>query len=169
MKNKLALIALLMAMALSANAQHMKHAIGARGGVSSGLTYQYFFQQDRDIKMLLSFRDNGVQLTALAERYEPLPMRFGNNFFLYYGMGAHLGITRDKQLFWRYHKDNLDDSSFPTSRAIVGADGIIGVEYRLYSLPFAFGLEYKPFFDLFGHRIFRLGLFDIGFTVKYHF
>lgn len=169
MKRRLFFIAVGLLVTLGSHAQYMKSALGLRGGLGGGFSYQHFYQEDRDVKCLLTFRDNGIQLAVLMEHYKPAPVRFGDNIFFYYGMGVHIGITRDRA----YRSKNNYDENFnfvaPISRAVIGADGIIGIEYRIYSIPVTFGMDYKPFFDLFGHRVFRLGLGDIGFTVKYVF
>jgi hypothetical protein len=163
------LISILVLSAFTARAQYMKNAIGVRDGLSQGITYQHFYQEDRDLKLLLSFRDNGIQLTALLQRYEPTMLRFGESFYFYYGFGMHAGLTRSHHILWPYVTPDIDRNLPIRTRPVIGADGIAGIEFRIYTVPLAIGLEYKPFFDLFGHRMFRLALGDIGFTIKYHF
>jgi hypothetical protein len=147
-------------------AQYMKNSIGLRGGISEGITYQRFLHEHRDIKLLLSFRDNGTQLTLMSSKYESVAGRFKDNLYFYYGMGVPGGFTRNVNLLWHFTSGRPENS---ITRAVIGADGLLGVEYRIYSIPLSFGFEYKPFFDLFGHRIFRLALGDLGFTFRYHF
>jgi hypothetical protein len=159
------LIALLATSSLSA--QYMKHAVGLRSGLSQGISFQYFYQEDKDIKFLMSSRDNGVQLTAMVQRYEPVMSRFGESFYVFYGLGLHAGITHKEASDWSFPKHGY--GLHYDARGIVGADAVMGLEFRANTIPVSFGLEYKPFFDLFGHRLLRLGLFDFGFTFKYHF
>jgi hypothetical protein len=149
-------------------AQYMKNSVGIRTGISEGFTYQRFVQEDRDIKLLLSFRDNGMQMSFLTSSYESVGGRFRDNIYLYYGLGVHAGFSRNLDLLWHFTGRNNTDAS-PVTRALAGADGLIGLEYRVYTVPLSFGLEYKPFFDLFGHRIFRLSYGDLGLTCRYHF
>lgn len=164
-----AILILLVIFSLAARAQHMKKAVGVRDGTGFALTYQFFYEQDRDVKLMLNTRDHGIQFTALLQRYEPVLHQYGNSFFFYYGAGAHIGFTGNKPALSRYAIDDENANKPFTNKGIIGADGMIGIEYRAHSVPMSFGLEYKPFFDLFGHRVFRLALLDIGFAVRYHF
>ncbi len=167
-KTKLFLL-LLVLLSLSTQAQYMKKAVGLRDGMGLALTYQYFYQEDRDIKLMLNTRDHGMQFTALLQRYEPVLHQYGNSFFFYYGAGLHIGFTANKSKLSTYAIEDEFARKPPVNKGIVGADGMFGLEYRAHSVPMSFGVEYKPFFDLFGHRIFRLGLGDLGFAVRYHF
>lgn len=167
MKFKILLLFLLLSQAVAA--QYMKHAVGLRGGLSNGPTYQYYYQEDRSAGVLLSFRDHGVQLTAMLVSIDPLRLHNADQFFVYYGAGLHAGFTRNKSLLWYLDRGNNTDEGNTSSRPVVGADGVVGIEYRIYSVPISFAMDYKPFFELFGHRIFRLSMGDIAFSVKYHF
>jgi len=166
MKIKLFIILMLFCQTISA--QYMKNAIGVRGGLSNGITYHRFYQEDRDANFLMSFRDNGIQLTTMMLKMQPLHVPRADQFYLYYGAGLHIGFTRNQSLLWYLTLDN-NQEAHPTTRPVVGADGMIGVEYRIYSIPLSFSVDYKPFFELFGHRIFRLAMGDVAFSLKYHF
>ncbi len=167
MGKKFYLLLIVLLATTSLSAQYMKHAVGLRSGLSQGISFQYFYQEDKDIKLLMSSRDNGVQLTAMVQRYEPVMARFGESFFIFYGLGLHAGITRKEAADWPFPKHGY--GLHHQARGIIGADAVMGLEFRANTIPVSFGLEYKPFFDLFGHRLLRLGLFDFGFTFKYHF
>ncbi len=167
-KSSLLILILCLTAVSGLKAQYMKNAFGIRSGISEGITYQRYVQEDRDFKLLLSFRDNGIQLSFMTSRYESVGGRFRDNIYIYYGLGAHAGITRNVDLLWHFTSPNDREASAVT-RTVAGADGLLGVEYRVYSIPLSFGIEYKPFFDLFGHRIFRLAMGDIGLVCRYHF
>ena len=169
MKSFILTIILLLFMLHGTNAQEYKNEIGARVGLSSGITYQYHIDNFRGYKGLLSFRDGGIQLTALLESYRPLYLKFTDKMFYYTGMGAHVGYTTHQPQrgflanpFRRYY--------YPGKFApIIGLDAIAGIEFRLDRAPLAFSLDVKPFFELFGQNIFRLSLFDFGFSMKITF
>jgi hypothetical protein len=167
MGKKFYLLFIVLLVTTSLSAQYMKHAVGLRSGLSQGISFQYFYQEDKDIKLLMSSRDNGVQLTAMVQRYEPVMARFGESFYVFYGLGLHTGFTRKATSEWSFPPNNY--GFHHQARGIIGADAVMGLEFRANTIPVSFGLEYKPFFDLFGHRLLRLGLFDFGFTFKYHF
>ncbi|MBS4056954.1 MAG: hypothetical protein KGZ82_06525 [Bacteroidales bacterium] len=168
MVKKWIILVLAFVLASPVMAQYMKNAVGVRGGISRGISFQHFFEENKDLKLLMSFRDNGMQLTVMMSHYESVAGRFRDNFYFYYGMGLHGGYTRNVKMLWYFSSQNQGEPR-PVTRAVVGADGLLGAEYRIFTVPLSFGIEYKPFFDLFGHRIFRLSFADLGFTFRYHF
>lgn len=149
-------------------AQNPEFAAGFRGGLSSGLTFQQFFNPDEDVKMLLSFREGGVQLTGLMEIYKPVLISYHDQFFMYYGAGMHVGYTRYHHNRWRDY-DRDAGYYYPRTKPVLGADGIVGIEYRIDQIPLTVGFDYKPFFEFFGQDFFRLSFSDFAFTVKYNF
>lgn len=162
------LILCLMALGLTNYAQQQEFAAGVRGGLSSGLTFQNFYTPDEDVKILLSFREGGMQLTGLMEIYKPVMLSYQDQFFMYYGAGVHAGYTRYHHNRWR--DDNKYGSYYyPRTRPVLGADAIIGIEYRVEQIPITVGFDYKPFFEFFGQQFFRLSFSDFAFTLKYNF
>jgi hypothetical protein len=156
-------------MASGMQGQESKHAISGRVGLSSGIAYQLMVDDFRGYKGMMSFRDGGIQITALIESYRPLYLKFTDKMYYYTGMGAHIGFTR-----WP-HQRGFIANPFRYYRGkghfapVIGMDAIIGLEFRLSRIPLTFSLDAKPFFELFGQNIFRLSLFDIGLSVKIHF
>ena len=167
MRFKILIFILFLSSTLSA--QFMRNAVGLRGGLSSGITYQFFYNEERDVKALMSFRNNGLQITGLIEQYTPVAMKFGDHFYAYYGFGAHLGYVRTPSDRWLGYNNYPPDYDYHNSRFILGGDGILGAEYRVFAVPFTFGIDYKPFFELFGFDIFRLAMGDFALTIKYNF
>lgn len=160
---------LLLLILWQAQAQENRHEIGLRYGLSSGISYKMKVDQFRAYKGLLTFREGGLQVTALIESTRPLYVNFSDKLFYYTGIGAHIGFTQQKAKrgFWA----NPFQYSYTYGRfaPVLGMDAIIGMEYRLDRVPLSFALDIKPFFELFGQYIFRLSLFDIGFSIKYSF
>lgn len=167
MKIRLLIFTLLLSGSLSA--QYLQNAVGLRGGLSSGISYQYFFHEDLDVKGLMSFRNHGFQITGLVEQYVPLELHYGDHFYAYYGFGAHIGYVHTPTDRWlAYNQYPYDNRDFG-GRFVMGGDGIVGAEYRVFVVPFTFGIEYKPFFELFGYDVFRLAFGDFALTIKYNF
>ena len=158
-------------MGASTFAQEKKHAVGARLGLSSGITYQMMVDQFRGYKGFMSFRDGGIQLTALIESYRPLYLDFTDKMYFYTGMGAHIGFTRWQSRNWLWSNPfrYYPQANYYSIAPVIGLDAIIGMEFRLERIPLTFSLDAKPFFELFGQNIFRLSVFDLGFSVKVHF
>lgn len=153
-------------MVIGVKSQEYRNAIGGRAGINSGITYQHHIDDFRGYKGMLSYRDGGLQLTALIESYRPLYFNFSDKFYYYTGMGAHIGYTTMKpkrRLFANPFNYSGKEGHFAP---IIGLDAIIGIEFRLSRAPLAFALDAKPFFDLFGQNMFRLSLFDIGLSMK---
>lgn len=154
---------------LCIRAQELKHEIGLRLGLSSGISYEMHVDQFRAYKGLLSFREGGVQITAMIESTRPLYANFTDKLYYYTGIGAHVGYTRfpPKNRFF----GNPFNFSYKYGHfaPVMGLDGIIGLEYQLDRSPLSFCIDAKPFLELFGQNIFRLSLFDIGISMKYSF
>jgi hypothetical protein len=166
---KLVILLGIILMMLCVRAQELKHEIGLRLGLSSGISYEMHVDQFRAYKGLLSFREGGVQITAIIESTRPLYVNFTDRLYYYTGIGAHVGFTRfpPKNRFF----GNPFNFSYNYGRfaPVLGLDGIIGLEYQLDRSPLSFCIDAKPFFELFGQNIFRLSLFDIGISMKYSF
>ena len=155
-------------MTLGAHSQVKKHAVSARLGLSSGVAYQIMVDDFRGYKGLLTFREGGVQLTALLESYRPLYLKFTDKMYYYTGMGAHIGFTRypPRRGFFAVNPFTYYSGEGHFA-PVIGLDAIIGLEFRLDRIPLAFSLDAKPFFELFGQNIFRLSLLDFGLSLKF--
>ena len=146
-------------------AQTFEHAVGLRGGLTSGFEYRFYTDDANSYKFLLGTRDNGMQLHALKEFHQYDLFNASDRLVLFYGAGIHVGYER-----WHKHYlgNNMswydDQTSF-----LAGLDGLVGIEYLFYEAPVSLGFEAKPFFDLFGYETFNIQLFDFAFTIKYLF
>lgn len=156
----------LLSVAFSAQAQK-KAASGAgyqtglglrAGGYSSGLTVKHFLSGKNNVAIeglaTTEYRARGARLTVLLEKHIPISDIKGFQF--YYGAGAHLGAYRGRYYFedvrFRrgkryevYHVYYADDRVRP----VLGADLVLGLEYKMPDLPFVVSLDYKPFFEVF--------------------
>jgi len=149
--------------------QDYRNAVSARLGLSSGFTYQHQIDNFRGYKGMLSFRDGGIQITALLESYRPLYLKFTDKMYYYTGLGAHIGYTRYQPQKGFFANPFRVTYRYGRFAPVIGLDAIIGLEWRMARAPLAFCLDAKPFFELFGQNIFRLSVFDIGISIKYTF
>ena len=145
--------------------QDHQTAISLRSGVSSGISLQFFGNENKALEGLLSFRNHGLQLTILKEYYRPILLRQSKHIYAYFGWGGHLGFEWPR--YQGYH------SEFPrrvyTSGPLAGVDAIAGAEYRFNKVPITLGLNFKPFAEFSVSRFFSMNLWDVGFSIKYSF
>ena len=150
------------------SAQEYKNSVGLRFGQNSGFAYKTFTEENVACEGLISFRNKGIQITAMIEKYYPVSFNAFNNLFMYYGYGLHVGYIKnyENQNFVNLFEEH--DSKLKTY-PIIGVDGIIGIEYRFFKFPFSAALEYKPFAEFFGSSFFSMKVFDFGLACKYTF
>lgn len=148
MKKRLLLWALLsFTAATRLDAQDYNWGIGVRGGiVTSSVSVKYNFDPVSSFEGMVDFA-KGFNIIALYERNLPV---IGEGFRFYYGFGANIGS-------WHKYRDEFT----------LGIDGIVGLEYKIPSVPLAFSVDYKPFLNLVGHTKFHAD--DFGLTVKVAF
>lgn len=144
-------IVLLFALLLSSAtlfAQDYNWAVGVRGGITtSGLTVKHNFDPANTVEGVIDFA-RGFNVIALYERNVPV---ITDGFRLYYGAGMNLGS-------WDKHAH---------SKFTMGFDAIVGLEYKLYSIPLAFSVDYKPCLNFVGNTGFHAA--DFGLGVKFTF
>lgn len=146
-------------------AQTFNQAVGIRGGLTSGFEYRVYTDDANSYKFLLGTRDEGIQLHAMKEFHQYDLFRYTDQLTFFYGAGVHAGYEQ-----WQKHYTSYNAEWYKTKTAfIAGLDGLVGLEYLFYEVPISLGIEAKPYFDLFGRQMFDIELFDIAFTVKYHF
>lgn len=162
---RILLIILFAGIGYISNAQGFNQAVGIRMGWSPGFEYRVFTDDANSYKLLLSTRDRGVQIHALKEFHQYDMFNFTDQLVFFYGGGLHVGYER-----WDESHYNNNMHWYEThSSLIAGLDGLVGVEYVFYEAPISIGFEAKPYFDLFGRKVFDLKLHDFAFTVKYLF
>jgi hypothetical protein len=123
-----------------ANAQEYKTGIGLRAGFSNGLTIKHFVSEKAAFEGLVSTRWQGFDITGL---YEIHNQAFDvEHLNWYYGGGAHIGSYDRRNVPWG------------TSGAVIGIDGILGIEYSFSEAPINIGIDWKPAFNLVGNSQF---------------
>lgn len=145
---KVLMIAVLLVSALSINAQDYNWAVGVRGGgANGGLTIKNNMGANAlEFGLDLGWTNYG-RLQALYEWQTPV----ANGLNFYYGLGAYLGAYNFKE----------------NAKIGLGAEGVVGLEYKIPSVPIAFSLDYRPSVSVLPEIGF--GYYDIGLGVKFCF
>ncbi|MFH2095541.1 MAG: hypothetical protein ABIJ16_07545 [Bacteroidota bacterium] len=146
--------------------QDYNRSIGIRGGINSGLTYRQFYNTSVALEAIASFEHEGFRVTALRENHKFTNFGHCDKLFHYYGYGAHAGFI-----------GNEPGEMFPVDHAVryspaypvIGLDAIFGLEYRVIKWPVVIGIDYMPYFDLFGPNYFNLNMGDVAFSIRYTF
>ena len=154
---KLFLIAALCLAGIAASAQDYNWALGVRGGGNdSGLTLKHILSDYNAIELTGNFQyanDNMARGFALSALYEWNAPIITDGFLFYYGLGPHIGSAT-------MTKEGSDNYGM----LILGATGVVGLEYKIYSAPIAFSLDYRPYVNLLPQP--RIFFSNIGLGIK---
>jgi len=137
-----------------------KTAVGLKfGPFEDGVSIKYFATDDVSYDGLIGFRDHGLVFTGLyelnQEAFNVPALKF------YYGFGAHIGAVGKGEI------DNFNGASYyNNSHILLGADGVIGLEYTLPGAPIAISLDLDPRVELASGPYFDLAP---GLGLKYTF
>jgi hypothetical protein len=148
-------------------AQDYKNGIGIRlGGLTSGLTFKHFIKPLGAFEGILSFGHRSFLITGLYEQHVGIGSAPGLRWF--YGGGAHVGFFRDNGYYYWTRKNNrvYYVDGYASSRAIVGLDLILGLDYKFANAPFNLSLDLKPIID-FHDGLY--GYFDGGLSFRFTF
>ena len=172
LKKALLIISIMAFTAISSNAQESESpkfqsqnyntAIGLRlGGLTSGFTAKQFLGGGGAVEGILGVGSNGFVITGLYEQHEPISGAPGLQWL--YGGGGHIGFYSDRG---KYYYTFRGDDVYYTRAAIIGIDGILGLDYKIKGAPINIGLDFKPIFDFTdGTYIF----FDTGLSARVAF
>lgn len=108
------------------------------GGYENGVSGKYFFKDNAAIEAVLGFRNHGVVVTALYEIHQVAFNVPALKF--YYGFGAHIGGIGNGI----YRRFNGDNQIYADNQILLGADGAIGLEYKIPEAPIAVSLDLNP-------------------------
>lgn len=140
--NKIKIVLVLFALGSSTVVfgQDYKTAIGVRGGFPTAISIKHFVNKTDAIEGFVTGYRGGFEITGLYEKH-------ANAFDVpylnwYYGAGAHIGAFDSKIARPGYYYNGRGRGF------TVGVDGILGLEYTLTEIPFAFGVDLKPALDL---------------------
>ncbi|MBQ8220899.1 MAG: hypothetical protein IJZ31_06810 [Bacteroidaceae bacterium] len=145
---KFLMMAALMVATLTVSAQDYNWAVGVRGGALSGLTAKKNLGGNA-IEAGLSLGTHTINVEGTYQWQQPI---ITDGFNLYYGVGAYAGL---------YTFEN-------TGYLHLGAEGVLGLEYKIPGAPIALSVDYRPTFNIlggFGHSNF----YNFGLGVKFCF
>lgn len=162
---KVLILIILAGSSFLAAAQDFPMSVSLRGGYTNAVGFQIFTGEMKATEGLLSWRDQGIQLNVIRERYIPVFTGKSDHFFLCFGYGGHLGYE------WRrdYHPSDLLPSHHFRSGPVIGFNGMAGLEYAFYKVPLSLGVQYLPYASFSTTRIFRMNLWDFGLVLRYRF
>ena len=161
------LLFIAMAIAGVSSGQLIEKQAGIRMGNTSGFFIKAIKNENMAFEGMLGFRQGGAQLIGLIEQYKPVFTESSDHFRIYYGPGVHIGFVS-----WHdyHHHDRYPYYSYSRNYyAVIGIDGIIGLEYKFHGAPIVLAADFKPFFELESFYRPRLNLWDFGFSVSYSF
>ena len=170
MKNYFKLIILLAAISTSTVAgQARLQQAGFRFGYRSGIFYQVSSEAGNAevaFNALVSFRREGIQVTGLKVIYETALNNISPDLFFGWGYGGHLGFVYSDHLKFRG-----DDYYFYRERfcPLMGIDGWLTAEYRVFEIPLDVSLNLKPFIEFTTPSFVRIVPWDFAISISYVF
>ena len=140
----LALLMLIVSLSITASAQsNYNTSVGLRlGGYENGISLKHFISSDTALEGIIGFRPGVFVVTGL---YEKQAVAFAEpSLNWYYGAGAHIGGISGDSYYRAYGKDRY----YGDSGMLIGADGILGLEWQLPQLPISTSLDLHPRLEL---------------------
>ena len=145
---KLLFIGTFLLLATSLNAQDYYTSVGIRAGLTNGLTVKHYISDIDAIEGTLVIREGGFVLTGLYEYVNEFRFDFNTDGLKwFYGFGAHVG-------YWSGNVDNTIGNfgdQVEGGVTIIGADGVVGVEYTFENFPMNISVDWQPTFNLIGN------------------
>jgi len=140
-------------------AQTYQTALGLKfGGYENGVSLKYFTTKDVSLEGVLGLRSHGVVFTGLYEinqtAFSVAELKF------YYGAGAHVGSIGNGQY------QGIGTTNYTNNSLLLGADGVVGLEYIIPKAPIAISLDLNPRLELASGPFFDLAP---GLGLKYTF
>lgn len=136
-------------------------ALGLKfGGYENGISGKYFLDNTTSLEGLVGFRSHGLVFTGLYELNVPVFNTEGFRF--YYGFGAHVGAV-GAGVYKRFGGNN---EYYNSSQVLIGADGVVGLEYVIPNSPIAVSFDLNPRLELSGGPFVDLAP---GLGIKYTF
>lgn len=117
-------------------------AVGLRAGETSGLTIKHF-KNSLAFEGILGAWNHGFSATLLIEKHAPAFGITGMNW--YYGGGGHVAF---QSTYYHKYYDRGRYKLYHDGSVGVGVDGVVGLEYKIPSVPFAISLDVKPYLEV---------------------
>ncbi len=154
----ISLILAALAFTTTASAQSYKTGVGVRlssaqAMVNNSISLKHFLNEKSAIEVLFSFGDP-LAIGALYEVHKPFS---SEGLQWYYGGGGYLGFVKS----WNPNKNRNETD------VNVGAQGVLGLDYKFVNLPLNLSLDWKPELNLVSDINFEPAA--IGFTARFTF
>ena len=142
-----------------ASAQSMGSTYKTALGVKfypGGITVKHFTKTNRALEGIGYFWENGFRFTGLYEIHGDINGAPGLKWYV--GPGFHIGGWNDN---WR--------NRYPNRKGGVafGIDGVLGLDYKIRSVPINLSLDWQPSLSIVGYSYFEPGWG--GFAIRYTF
>ena len=129
------------------HAQGYKTALGVRISsddaiVNHSISLKHFFSNTTALEGLLSFGDP-IALGVLMEKHKPVGT---SDLSLFYGGGAYIGFGSEKN---------------------IGAQGVLGLDYKLPSIPLNLSVDWKPELNIVKETVFEPAA--VGVSIRFTF
>ncbi len=169
MKKTLIIVAII-SFGLLSHAQVFERQLGVRLGTMSGITGKVIMNKKTAIQGTLGFRKGGIQLYTLLESYKVLDKNTNQNWYMYFGGGAHVGYVNgfNKIRRWSNTSGYYWEEEY-TLGAVIGLDAIMGIEYNLPNVPLTLFVEIKPMVELQSFNKVRTSFYDAGIGIVYRY
>lgn len=154
-------------LAISLAAQYPSTTVGLRAGGVSGFSMKYIDEDLKGVEVIAGWQENGFRLVGLVQQYKPIATDRLANLYMITGVGVHSGYVRYSKHEYRRLEEDYYYYGYNRTAPIFGGDFLLGIEYHFESIPLHFTIDYKPYFQLFGERKFRVDLWDLGFSFRY--
>jgi hypothetical protein len=142
---------------------------GLRIGYRTGIFYQVTSETgnaETGYNALLSFNNNGLQLTGLKIVYENSLNGISPNLYFGWGYGGHAGFIYSDHVRSLGEEYYFQDERFCP---LIGIDGWLAAEYRIRDIPVIVSLNLKPYFEITIPAFVRLMPGDFGVSISYVF
>jgi len=149
--------------------QYVSRQAGLRTGYRGGIFYQITNEAgnaETGYNALLSFNNNGIQLTVLRTIYENSLSVISPDLFFSWGYGGHFGFIYTDHLGFLGERYNFQSERFCP---VFGADGWLAAEYRFRDIPLNISLNIKPFIELTMPAFVKIMPADLGVSISYVF
>ncbi|HEX4957396.1 MAG TPA: hypothetical protein VFV46_04410 [Lacibacter sp.] len=135
-----------------------KTALGVKFYPGAGITLKHFVKSNAALEGIGYFWRDGMRVTGLYEFHGDINGAPGLKWYV--GPGAHIGFWNDR--YWR------DRYGRRIGGAVVGIDGVLGLDYKFKGAPINMSLDWQPSFEFGDYGTGFSGNWG-GFAVRYTF
>jgi len=133
----------------STNSSSYRTALGVKVWDGGGISFKHFLTDQNALELIGYFWNRGMRITGLYEIHGNITGATGLRWYI--GPGAHIGFYNTK------YGDG----------AIIGIDGVLGLDYKFSGAPINLSLDWQPSFEFGDNRGF-IGSWG-GLGIRYTF